>query len=407
MGTIFWSWQSDLDPRVTRDLIRDALAAAIAELQETLEERHELTSDTKGVAGSPDIVATILAKIDAAAVFVGDVTPIAVSTDGKAVANPNVLIELGYAKRAIGLNRILLVWNTAFPGAAIDKLPFDMRGRRAPVGFHLPAGSTRAALAEARERLHETLLDALRASLAVASPAVDPPVAEWHAHRPEDPGLWFDAGRPLPINEDGQAGSKAMTPGAHSYVRILPASWERPAHFGQGGRDHPHILGDTTGFSWGATRGGFLHYSGSLRGNRTSPLTNLVMQFRATGELWGVDPFVARRDEEHLFFADRAIKGFNDFIADNLPVLQRNGASGPFRVKVGVTALEGLRWLTDSRFGGRPQALDDRAEAEFTLDGVGEEERLLALEGAWGEIAAAFGLPQPGRDTLVRQIRGF
>ena len=46
--------------------------------------------------GSPDIVATILAKIEAAAVFVADVTPIAVSPGGKHVANPNVLIELGY-----------------------------------------------------------------------------------------------------------------------------------------------------------------------------------------------------------------------------------------------------------------------------------------------------------------------
>ena len=102
MSTVFWSWQSDLDARVTRD----ALSSAVEELHADLEERHELTSDTQGVAGSPDIVATILAKIDAAAVFVGDVTPVAFSAARRAVANPNVLIELGYAKKAIGLNRV-------------------------------------------------------------------------------------------------------------------------------------------------------------------------------------------------------------------------------------------------------------------------------------------------------------
>ena len=46
MSTIFWSWQSDLDPRVTRNLIRDALASAIEDLHAELDERHELTSDT-------------------------------------------------------------------------------------------------------------------------------------------------------------------------------------------------------------------------------------------------------------------------------------------------------------------------------------------------------------------------
>ena len=47
----------------------------------------------------------------------GDVTPIAVSADGKACANPNVLIELGYAHGTLGESRVLQVWNTAFDGS--------------------------------------------------------------------------------------------------------------------------------------------------------------------------------------------------------------------------------------------------------------------------------------------------
>lgn len=118
--TVFWSWQSDLDARVTRDLIRSALDQAIGMLAANLDEadRPSLTSDTQGVAGTPDIVATILRKIDEAAVFAGDVTPIAVSASGKACANPKVLIELGYAHRALGENRVLQVAVDAFNGLA-------------------------------------------------------------------------------------------------------------------------------------------------------------------------------------------------------------------------------------------------------------------------------------------------
>jgi hypothetical protein len=130
--TVFWSWQSDLDGRVTREVIRFALDQAITILAADLQEadRPSLTSDTQGVAGTPDIVATILRKIDEAAVFVGDVTPIAVSENGKACANPNVLLEMGYANKALTEHRVIQVWNTAFEGATIDALPFDMRGGR-------------------------------------------------------------------------------------------------------------------------------------------------------------------------------------------------------------------------------------------------------------------------------------
>jgi hypothetical protein len=117
--TVFWSRQSDLDGCVTRELVRSALDQAIGIISADLDEadRPSLTSDTQGVARSPDIVATILRKIDEAAVFVGDVTPIAVSADGKACANPNVLIELGYAHGTLGESRVLQVWNTAFDGS--------------------------------------------------------------------------------------------------------------------------------------------------------------------------------------------------------------------------------------------------------------------------------------------------
>lgn len=403
MSTIFWSWQSDLDPRVTRNLIRDALASAIEDLHAELDERHELTSDTQGVAGSPDIVATILEKIDAATVFVGDVTPIAISASGKAVANPNVLIELGYAKKALGLNRVIMVWNTAFDGATIEQLPFDMRGRRAPWSFHLPIGASTAELRAARDQLRGQLRESLRASIAVAAPERASPA--WQPSHSSTPALWFDPTEPLVINEDGSPGSKTIHPPPHAYVRILPRSWTMPGDFGAGRSGHPHILGPTQGFSWGTTRGGFLTYTGSLRSS-PRPLSNFVMQFRATGELWGVSPFAAD-DDRKWFYADAFISHAQGFIDENIGYLLAQGATGPFEVRMGMTDLAGLHWTSETRWGGKPIALEEQAEASFTLATNAEEERLTALEGAWGNIAAAFGVSQPPRSTLVQQIRGF
>jgi len=407
MSTIFWSWQSDLDGRVTRNLIRDALASAIEDLHAELDERHELTSDTQGVAGSPDIVATILSKIDAAAVFVGDVTPVAVSAGGRAVANPNVLIELGYAKKALGLNRVIIVWNTAFEGAHLDRLPFDMRGRRGPMSYHLPVGATTEELRAARDKLRKALAEALGLSIAVAAPAPVPdPLPEWQPSGPTSTALWFDDRSPLTINEDGTPGSKVVHPGPYGYLRILPRGWTPPADFGQRAT-RPQILGATKGFSWGMTRGGHIVYSGSLRAPEKLSLTNFVMQFKTTGEIWSVTPFVTDGERGGPFFADAFIRGAYKFIQANVGHLAASGGRGPYQIRMGITDMSSFRWTTSTEWGGRPVALEETAEAKMTLSGYTEEQILAALDVGWGEIASAFGLPQPPRSILVKQIRGF
>ena len=407
MKTVFWSWQSDLDARVTRDVVRDALAAAIANLHAELEERAELTSDTKGVPGSPDIVATILAKIEAAAVFVGDVTPIATSSGGKVVANPNVLIELGYAKRALGLERIVLVWNTAFEGATPERLPFDMRGRRAPIGFRLPPGADRPALAEARGVLTATLTDALRASLAVTVRQREQPEVQWQAPSSHDRSLWFDPAQPLLINEGGVAGSRSIAATRYFYARVVPSVW--PAAGSQVQERHAPLLGRTDGYSWGSAKGGMLTYPGSLRTPDQSrrQLAQATIQFRSTGEIWAIKALVAPSDDRKAFDADNVIGAWNDFLEAAIPHLQRQGAIGPFRVRIGATRLDGLGWVSGTGWGGKPQALEDEVEAVFELVGASEGERLAAFDKAWGEIALAFGLIAPDRPTLVRQIRSY
>lgn len=163
-STVFWSWQSDRPARVTRDVIRDALCIAIGRLAADFDEaeRPEIDHDTLNTPGSPEIVATIFEKIDESSVFVADVTPIAVSAEGKHIANPNVLIELGYAKKSLGPERVVLVWNPTFTSAEPEDLPFDMRHRRAPIKLNLAEDASRSALRQARENLTEKLEEALR-----------------------------------------------------------------------------------------------------------------------------------------------------------------------------------------------------------------------------------------------------
>src|SRR5262249_19893931 len=122
---VFYSWQSDLPNACNRSFIQRALedAAATIKADDTVEIEPVVDRDTLGVPGAPDIASTIFAKITAADVFVADVS-IVNRGDRRATPNPNVLIELGYALRTLGHQRIIPVFNSAF--GKIEELPFDL-----------------------------------------------------------------------------------------------------------------------------------------------------------------------------------------------------------------------------------------------------------------------------------------
>lgn len=142
--TVFYAWQSDLDGKINHYFIRDAAKAALKSLSKeaAVDEAARLDHDTAGVPGSPDIAGTIFSKIDACAVFLADLTFVASSEPkgngepGRLVPNPNVLIELGYALKSVGDERVIMVMNTAF--GRLEDLPFDLRNRRFPVTYDLP-----------------------------------------------------------------------------------------------------------------------------------------------------------------------------------------------------------------------------------------------------------------------------
>lgn len=83
--------------------------------------------------------------------------------DRKALPNPNVLVELGYALKALGDERLVLIANTSF--GRIEDLPFDLLGRRT-----IPYNLTEKDLANTAEgqRVRRQVRDQLQRALETA-----------------------------------------------------------------------------------------------------------------------------------------------------------------------------------------------------------------------------------------------
>lgn len=168
--TVFWSWQSDLPAATTKNFIKDALSQALEEVAEEFEleaaDRLELDHDTKGEPGLVEIVSTIFRKIDDCQIFVADITPVAEITTGtatKKIPNPNVMIELGYAIREVGPQRVITVANLAFGGKP-EELPFDLRHRRGAITYRLDCAKD-SAIEKTRKDLVKQLVAALKTNL--------------------------------------------------------------------------------------------------------------------------------------------------------------------------------------------------------------------------------------------------
>ena len=126
MFKVFYSWESDLPSSKNRAFIRGCIEKAIelADKAEAIDaERDEATM---GLTGSPDIVKAIFDKINNSDLFVADVSLCFTNNDkGKKSPNPNVLIELGYAIKVLGWERVICVFNSAY--GAPEELPFDIQ----------------------------------------------------------------------------------------------------------------------------------------------------------------------------------------------------------------------------------------------------------------------------------------
>ncbi len=128
---IFYSWQSDSPNSTNRTFIEKALENAIKRIRSdaTIKVEPVIERDTKGLPGSPNISEAIFDKIDQSQIFVCDVSIINKGSDSRLTPNPNVLIELGYALKVLGPDRVIMVMNTDL--GPPELLPFDLKMRRA------------------------------------------------------------------------------------------------------------------------------------------------------------------------------------------------------------------------------------------------------------------------------------
>jgi hypothetical protein len=157
--TVFYSWQSDRLSEICRSFIQDAANIALQSLgsSSNIEPSPRLVSDTKDEAGMPEVATAILEKIQRAGFFLADVTFVGSTSSGsKLLPNPNVVLELGYAARAIGWERIICVMNEAF--GAPEKLIFDLRHRRWPITYTLHDTANRSVvLSELSHKIKEAV----------------------------------------------------------------------------------------------------------------------------------------------------------------------------------------------------------------------------------------------------------
>lgn len=142
--TLFYAWQSDTPTGTGRNFVEGAASKALKRVHASgvLDLAPRLDKDTKGVPGMPDIANTILEKIRVSSGILADLSFVGKDTlrpDGeqKLLPNPNVLLELGYAIAHLGWERIICVMNTEY--GEKEDLPFDLRHRRWPLSYRLPA----------------------------------------------------------------------------------------------------------------------------------------------------------------------------------------------------------------------------------------------------------------------------
>lgn len=125
---MFYSWQSDLPGNKTRNFIRECIDEAIDLAQESETVEAERDEATTGTTGSPNIVTTLFSKIDNCDLFIADLS-LCFTEDRqneKKSPNPNVLLELGYAVKTLGWDRVICLCNTDYG----DKYPFDIAHNR-------------------------------------------------------------------------------------------------------------------------------------------------------------------------------------------------------------------------------------------------------------------------------------
>ena len=223
--TVFYSWQKDLPNNTNRSFIEQALQRAVKSIREdgSVSVEPVIDRDTAGIPGSPEIAQAIFSKIDQATIFACDVSIIINAPNLRPTPNPNVLIELGYALKALGSTRIIMIMNESF--GRVEDLPFDLRTRRIITYSALPESSDRAGL---RRNLQARLESELRAIFNLEDFKNREDSSE--SYVPELRLQFYKMGRDRTRHEDITFGSEQNSPQRHQFgIALVNLSKATPA----------------------------------------------------------------------------------------------------------------------------------------------------------------------------------
>ena len=407
---IFWAWQYDLPGKISRHFIRGALEAAIEQINlvNNIEEPDEafqtgalhLDYGRKGLKGSPDLAIEILKKIDDAAVFVGDVTPVGKAeakqndegqTIEKKLVNPNVAIELGYALKARATENVLMVMNSHY--GKREDLPFDLGHKGGPIIYKLAPDASKDQIEAEKRRLVTIFVDALREY--VPKPVVEP----FRALEPQiGQGIFFKDGEVLGEDKNGPNPRKYTMPFRDvMWLRVMPSvALEMPLA--------PHTLTDNIGRfgAFGAlgervrenAYGACYFYTGSAN------TIESISQYTRDGEIWGINADILRQGRQRDVIMLPTITMENTFITgldlymDFLRTITKMPV--PIHVEAGMEGIKGRIIAHNGMILGKSGVMhNDRVTHRGILRTYDKTEQLAFLVEFFKKACANSGVPRP------------
>jgi hypothetical protein len=404
---IFWSWQSDTPGKIGRHFVREAIENALTELNEdpTIEEsdrpdRLELDHDRKGVPGSPDLVSTILKKIEESKVFIADVTPVGKRADGRALLNPNVAIELGYALAKVGDNGLLMVLNTSYGDR--ESLPFDLRHKAGPILFNLGADAKKEETTRVQRELTQSLKIALRECLRQVE---DRPSAT-HIEIPRGFSVaqYFKDGEVLAERENMGGLQLRYNVGPLLYLRVIPTRVMPPLRDSDitelvfGIKLAPLNANSGRGGYWGRNLYGGITYDFTHEANVGQIITS--SQIFHNRELWGIDSTFFDESKQCINSVafektlDAGLRHYLQFAREKLNI------ESPLEVEAGISRVRGFKMaMSDNTYWGPVYKLD--IQARHTLRSFEDSEINRVLLAIFDEVFDAVGKRRPAN------FRGF
>lgn len=408
-NTVFYSWQQDTPKDIGDSFIEAAIKAALTELHSdmTLDKalrELQIDRDTKNVPGQPPIADTILRKIDSASVFVPDLTFVGKRLDQKrSTPNPNVLIEYGYALKALTHHRIVPVMNTHFGIPSDENMPFDMRHLRHPIQFCCEPNSDRQGRASALEKLSKELKDGIAAVLKTRP---SPPTAtlfdqrltlERFRSKAQPIGVTYD-----PMLLGGSSGPVILADGPAVWFKLAPTfdparTWRvNEIHKAINGRVGPLIK------PLGIYSAGYLRAAdgfGIYAINTNTPgTTDRIVFISTNGELIVVWITNYRGHSDRPAIRDRTsdfamcLKNYSEFLITL-------GISPPFKWQVVMEGTQDLPIITSGRLGtptpsGKCLVSVISAGGDYTPD----DDPITVLRGFTEKLYDSCGLEPPSTE---------